>query len=66
MSRFNPSPTDQLYSTICEIWPQYASYPRSGVVRQFLRKYPATRSYRELLLLPSGVPDPLNLFKKVS
>jgi len=56
------SPADRLYATICELWPQYASQPQSDVVRQFLRKYPATGSYRELLLRPSGAPDPLQLF----
>ena len=59
-----PSPADRLYDTICEIWPQYRERPRSDVTRGFLRRYPLTGSYRELMLLPSEGPDPLGLFGK--
>jgi hypothetical protein len=59
-----PSPADRLYDTICEIWPQYGEQPRSDVTREFVRRYPPTGSYRELMLLPGEGPDPLGLFEK--
>ena len=58
-----PDPADRLYDTICSLWPQYVAQPRSDVTRVFVKKYPPAKiSYRELLLLPCGVPDPLHLF----
>ncbi len=63
MSGSVPLPTDRLYATICELWPQYAAQPKSDVTREFLRRYPpTTTSYREVLLRLRGVPDPLQLF----
>jgi hypothetical protein len=59
-------PAERLYVTICELWSQYAVQPRSDVTREFLKRYPATGSYRELLLLPRRGTDPLNLFGPAS